>query len=189
MVLDREPVWPEMQRETGDRSQDREMTDIGWEQEKLHWLSLLAPPPGQHLKMAALTDTEGLHFHVQGRFVLITLHKLTTFLSRGGMSPPVCSLCWSCRAQERGRGRLDRLELGPGVCQDSGEGAGQGGGSVHGPLMPSLTSSASCSPLVTLGCHRLRCTLGAHCPLISVSLSHTALPRCSELQLTALCPH
>ena len=47
-----------MQRETGDRSQDREMTDIGWEQEKLHGLSLLAPPPGQHLKMAALTDTE-----------------------------------------------------------------------------------------------------------------------------------
>ena len=41
-----------------DRSQDREMTDIGWEQEKLHSLSLLAPPLGQHLKMAALTDTE-----------------------------------------------------------------------------------------------------------------------------------
>jgi len=36
MVEDSEPVWPEMQRETGDRSQDREMTDIGWEQEKLH---------------------------------------------------------------------------------------------------------------------------------------------------------
>ena len=53
-----EPVWPEMQRETGDRSQDREMTDIGWEQEKLHSLSLLAPPLGQHLKMAALTDAE-----------------------------------------------------------------------------------------------------------------------------------
>ena len=36
MVEDSEPVWPEMQRETGDRSQDRAMTDIGWEQEKLH---------------------------------------------------------------------------------------------------------------------------------------------------------
>ena len=55
---DREPVWLEMLRETGDRSQNREMTDIGWEQEKLHWLSLLAPPPGQHLKMAALTDRD-----------------------------------------------------------------------------------------------------------------------------------
>ena len=27
---DKEPVWPEPERETRDRSQDREMTDIGW---------------------------------------------------------------------------------------------------------------------------------------------------------------
>ena len=93
-----------MQRETGDRSQDREMTDIGWEQEKLHGLSLLAPPPGQHLKMAALTDTDGLHFHVQGKFVQISPHKLATVLSRGG-APRLCAVSAGHAGLIRGSGQ------------------------------------------------------------------------------------
>lgn len=93
-----------MQRETGDRSQDREMTDIGWEQEKLHGLSLLAPPPGQHLKMATLTDTDGLHFHVQGKFVQISPRKLATVLSRGG-APRLCAVSAGHAGLIRGSGQ------------------------------------------------------------------------------------
>ena len=103
------------------------------------------------------------------------------------MYPQVCSLCWPCRAQERGRGRLDRLELGPGVCQDSGEGAGQGGGSVHGRLMPSLTSW----PPVLLW--SLLWSQAAHCSLPSdlrVTVTHCAAPLLAptDCTMSALSP-
>ena len=120
--------------------------------------------------MASLTHG-GLHCHDQGKFVLTTSNNLSTFLSGGGMSWSLCRLCClTCRAQERGRGRLARAVSGPGVCRDSGEGAGQAGD--QGPLMPLSPHQPLLASLLSL--YRLH--TGAHWPLISVSLSHCAAP-------------
>ena len=103
----------------------------------------------------------------------------------------MCSLCWPCRADKRFRAEVDW----PGQCegQVSARAQVRGRGGVVAASMALSCHSLPHQPMlasaVTLGVTALHCTLGPLCPLHSVSLSHTALPRCSELQLTALCPH
>ena len=182
MVEDSEPVWPEMQRETGDRSQDREMTDIGWEQEKLHWLSLLAPPLGQHLKMASLTDTED---YTSMTKVSLSWQLHITWplfsLGEGYLGPSADCAAWHAGLRRGAGGGW------PGQCRAQVSAGAQVRGRGR---LGALTRALSCHSLLTSLCSGHSPCRG--CTLVVTGLwspCHTALPRCSELQLTALCPH
>ena len=141
------------------------MTDIGWEQEKLHWLSLLAPPLGQHLKMAALTDTED---YTSMTKVNLSWQLHITWplfsLGEGYLGPSADCAAWHAGLR---RGAEGQVSAGAQVRDD-------------------LTMALWCQSLVT-GVPCTGCTLLT--ALWSPCHCHTALPRCSELQLTALCPH
>ena len=141
------------------------MTDIGWEQEKLHSLSLLAPPLGQHLKMAALTDAEDYTSMTKVNLSR-QLHITWPLFSLGEECLGACVVSDAWHAGLR-RGAEGQVSAGAQVRDD-------------------LTMALWCQSLVT-GVPCTGCTLLT--ALWSPCHCHTALPRCSELQLTALCPH